>query len=137
MQVLLLPRVQFMVMPITLLKLAEPSGVGYFTAIAMLYSQVMVEHLVVNDAHDDIPGHVALIQRGMDANYLGSVRVTGKLNRILVPDPPVGSPGDRTINLVCEVFAIDLVKQSIEIEEASLGAHFGLLGPTRRFLYLM
>ncbi len=137
MQVLLLPRLQFMVMPITLFKLAEPSGVGYFTAIAMLYSEVMVEHLVVNDAHDDIPGHVALIQRGMDANCLGSVRVAGKLNRVLVPDPPVGSPGDGTINLVCEVFAIDLVKQNIEIEEASLGAHFGLQGLTRRWLYFM
>ena len=80
MQVLFFPCLQFMVMQVALLKLTEPFSVGYFTAIAMLYSQVMVEHLVVNDAHDDIPGHVALIQRGMDANCLGSVRVTGKLD---------------------------------------------------------
>ena len=99
-----------MVMEVALLKLTEPFGVGYFAAIAMLNSQVMVEHLVVNDTHDDILGHVPLIQRRMDANCLGSVRVAGKLNRILVPDPPVGSPGDRAVNLVREVFTIELVK---------------------------
>ena len=92
---------------------------------------------MVNDTHDDILWHVALIQRRMDADRFGSVRVAGKLNGILVPDPPVGSPCDRTVNLVCEVFMIDLVKQSIEIEEASLGAHYGLPGLTRRFLYLV
>ena len=92
----------------------------YFAAIAMLNSQLMVEHLVVNDPHDDILWHVAFIQRRVDADRLGSLRVTGKLNGILVPDPPVGSPGDRAVNLVCEVFMIDLVKQSIEIEKASL-----------------
>ena len=80
---------------------------GYFAAIAMLNSQVMVEHLVINDTSDDILGHVALIQRRMDSNCLGSVRVAGKLNGILVLDPPVGSPGDRAVNLVCEVFTID------------------------------
>ena len=120
MQVLLLPRLQFMVMPISFFKLTEPSGVGYFAAITILNSQVMVQHLVINDAHDDILGHVTLVQRRMDANCLGSVRVAGKLNGILVLDFPVGAPGDRTINLVCEVFMIDLVKQSIEIEKASL-----------------
>ena len=124
-------------MSVALLKLTEPSGVGYFATIAMLDSQVMVQHLVINDAHNDILGHVALIQRRMNANYLGSVRVAGKLNRILVPDPPVGSPGDKTVNLVCEVFMIDLIKQSIEIEETSLGAHYGLPRVTRRFLYLV
>ena len=107
-------------MSVALLELTESSGVGYFAAIAMLNSQVMVEHLVVNDTHDDILGHVSLIQRRMDSNCLGSVRVAGKLNGILVPDPPVGSPGDGAGNLVCEVFTIDLVKQSIEIEEAPL-----------------
>ena len=103
----------------------------------MLNSQVMVEHLVINDTHDDILGHVALIQRRMDTDCFGSVRVAGKLNRILVPNPPVGSPGDRAVNLVREVFTIDLVKQSIEIEEAPPGAHYSLPGLTRRLLYLM
>ena len=92
---------------------------------------------MVNDTHDDILWHVALIQRRMDADCFGSVRVTGKLNRVLVPDPPVGSPGDRAVNLVCEVFTIDLVKQSIEIEEASLRAYYSLPGFARRSLYLM
>ena len=124
-------------MSVALLKLTKSSGVGYFAAIAMLNSQVMVQHLVINDTHDHILRHIALIQRWMDADCLGRFRVTGKLNRILVPDPSVGSPGDKTINLVCEVFMIDLVKQSIEIEEASLRAHYGLPGLTRRFLYLM
>jgi hypothetical protein len=110
MQVLFFPCLQFMVMEVALLKLTEPFGVGYFAAIAMLNSQVMVEHLVVNDTHDDILGHVPLIQRRMDANCLGSVRVAGKLNRILILDPPVGSPGDRAVNLVREVFTIELVK---------------------------
>ncbi len=73
----------------------------------------------------------------MDADCLGSVRVAGKLDGVLVPDPPVGSPGDRAVNLVCEVFMIDLVKQSIEIEEASLRAHYRLPGLARRSLYLM
>jgi len=59
----------------------------------------------------------------MDADCLGAVRVAGKLDGILLPDPPVGSPGDRAVKLVFEVFRIDLVKQSIEIEEAPLGAH--------------
>ena len=92
---------------------------------------------MVNDTHDDILWHVALIQGRMDANCLASVRIAGKLNGILVPDPPVGSPGDRAVNLVCKVFTIDLVKQSIEIEEASLRAHYSLPGLTRRLLYLM
>ena len=124
-------------MSVALLKLTKSSGVGYFAAIAMLNSQVMVQHLVVNDTHDDILWHIALIQRWMDADCLGRFRVTGKLNRILVPDTSVGSPGDKAINLVCEVFMIDLVKQNIEIEETSLGAHYGLPGLTRRFLYLV
>jgi hypothetical protein len=42
MQVLLFPCLQFMVMPVALLKLTEPAGVGHFAAIAMLNSQVMV-----------------------------------------------------------------------------------------------
>ncbi len=92
---------------------------------------------MVNDTHDHILWYVALIQGRMDANCLGSVRIAGKLDGILVPDPPVGSPGDRAVNLVCEVFTIDLVKQSIEIEEASLRAHYSLPGLTRRLLYLM
>ena len=92
---------------------------------------------MVNDTHDHILWHVALIQRRMDADCFCSVRVAGKLNRILVPDPPVGSPSDRAVNLVREVFTIDLVKQIIEIEEASLGAHNSLPGLTRRLLYLM
>jgi hypothetical protein len=92
---------------------------------------------MVNDTHDHILWYVALIQGRMDANCLASVRIAGKLNGILVPDPPVGSPGDRAVNLVCEVFTIDLAKQSIEIEEASLGAHYRLPGFTRRSLYLM
>ena len=75
---------------------------------------------MVNNTHDDILGHVALIKRRVNANCIGSVRVAGKLNGILVPDPPLGSPGDKTNNLVCEVIAIDLVKKSIEIKEASL-----------------
>ena len=124
-------------MSVALLKLSKSFGVGYFAAIALLDSQMMVQHLVINDAHDDIRGHVALIQRRMDANCLGSVRVAGKLNRILIPYPPVGSPGDTTINLVSEVFTIDLLKQSIEIEEASFGAHYDLPGLTRRFLYFI
>ena len=107
-------------MSVALLKLTKSSCVGYFAAIAILDSQVMVEHLVVNDTHDDILRHIAFIQRRMDADCIGSFRVTGKLNRILVPDPPVGSPGDRAVNLVCEVFMIDLVKQSIKIEKKSL-----------------
>ena len=92
---------------------------------------------MVNDTLDDILWHVALIQRRMDADCFGSVRVTGKLNGILVPDLPVGSPGDRAVNLVREVFTIDLVKQTVEIEKASLGAHYSLLGLARRLLYFM
>ena len=92
---------------------------------------------MVNDTHDDIFWHVTLIQRGMDADCFGAVRVAGKLNRILVPDPPVGSPSDRAVNLVREVFTIDLVKQIIEIEEAPLGAHNSLPGFTRRLLNFM
>ena len=126
-----------MVISISFFKLTEPFGVGHFAAIAMLNSQVMVEHLVINDTHDDILWHVALIQRRMDSNCLGSVRVAGKLNGILVPDPPVGPPGDRAVNLVPEIFMIDLVKQSIEIEKAPPGAHYSLPGLARRFLYLM
>jgi hypothetical protein len=97
-------------MVVALLKLSEFSGVGNLAAIALLNAQVMVEHLVVNDTHDDILWHVALIQRGMDPNCLCSFRVAGKFNGILIPDSPVCSPSDRAINLVCEVFTIDLVK---------------------------
>jgi len=92
---------------------------------------------MVNDTHDHILWYVALIQRRMDANCLGSVRIAGKLDGILVSDPPVGSPGDRAVNLVSEVFTIYLVKQSIEIEEASLRAHYSLPGLARRLFYLM
>lgn len=92
---------------------------------------------MVNNTHDHILWHVALIQCRTYANCLGSIRVAGKLDGILVPDPPVGSPGDRAVNLVFEVFRIDLVKQSIEIEEATLRAHYSLPGLTRRLLYLM
>ena len=42
MQVLLFPCLQFMVMQVALFKLTEPSGVGYFAAIAMLNSKVIV-----------------------------------------------------------------------------------------------
>ncbi len=42
MQVLLLPRLQSVVLAIPCFQLAEPFGVGYFAAIAMLNSQVMV-----------------------------------------------------------------------------------------------
>ena len=124
-------------MSVALLKLTKSFGVGYFAAIAMLDSQMMVQHLVINDAHDDILGYVILIQRWMDADRLCCFRRAGKLNRILIPYPPVGSPGDETINLVSKVFTIDLLKQSIEIEEASFGAHYDLSGLTRRFLYFI
>lgn len=110
MQVFLLPGLQLFVMMVALLKLSESSGVGYLAAIVMLDAQVMVEHLVVNDAHDDILWHIALIQRRMDANCLGSLRVAGKFNGVLLPDSPVGSPGDEAVNLACEVFTIDLVE---------------------------
>jgi hypothetical protein len=136
-QILLLPLLQSVVMAIPCFQLAEPSGVGHFAAIAMFNSQVMVKHLVVNDTHDHILWHVALIQGRMDADCFGSVRVAGKLNGILLPDPPVGSPGDRAVNLVFEVFRIDLVKQIIEIEEAPLRTHYSLPGLTRRSLYLI
>jgi hypothetical protein len=42
MQIFLLPRLQPVVMAIPCFQLTEPSGVGYFAAIAILNSQVMV-----------------------------------------------------------------------------------------------
>ena len=42
MQVIIFPRLQFMVMPVALLKLTKGLGVGYFAAIAMLNSKVIV-----------------------------------------------------------------------------------------------
>jgi len=132
MQVLLLPRLQSAVMAITGLVPAKGPGVGYLTTIFNLHPQVMVQHFVVDDALYHVAGYVTLVENGIDADNFGSVGIAGKLNGILVSHPPVGSPGNVTVNPVIEILGVDLVEKYFEIDETPLVTQHGSPGLARR-----
>jgi hypothetical protein len=48
-----------MVIPVALLKLAEPFGVGHFAAITRFNSKIVMQHFMINDACNDIFGDIA------------------------------------------------------------------------------
>lgn len=97
---------------------------SYLATVTELHSQVMVQHLVVYDAFENILGYIPFIQYRIDTDSFGLVGITRELNRILASHPPFGSPGYFTVHLIFEVFTIEFIEQNLEIEITSSMAQY-------------
>jgi hypothetical protein len=114
-------------------KLAKGLGVGYLATIANLHPEVMMQHFVVYDALYNVQRHVTPIQNGIDTDSSGSVRIAAEFDGILISYPPVGSPRDKAVNHILEVFTVDFLKERFEIEEVSPLTQYCALGPRMGF----
>ena len=119
MYVFVLPCLKFVEMSISGLKLTKSFGVRDLPTISSLYSNMMVQHFVVYDAFNDVLRHVPPIQNGVDTDDSFYVRIAAELNCVLLPDTPVGAPGNCTGNLAIKILTVHLIKKSIEIEKAT------------------
>jgi hypothetical protein len=99
-----------MVMTVVGFQPTESLRVGYAATNARLHPKVVVEHLMVDNALNYILRHKTSVQSGMDPNGTRCLGICPEPDRALLPHPPVGAPGNGTVNLAVKVFTVDPLK---------------------------